>query len=87
MSAETEQQAGPEVLAVGRFRISQENGMVWASARTNTCERCQSCDCGDEPVTRAVPAAMVQMLMTLQQGTGKAKRRLKGAFGGGPDGN
>lgn len=83
VAADAEVQADPQVLAFGRFKLTQDGAMLWASARLNLCERCSTCGCGDEPVTRAIPMAMATMLQGVMNGTGKAKGKLKGLTGRG----
>lgn len=73
-----QEQAEPQVLAHGRFKLSQTPaGDLVAAAATGICDRCQSCGCGEQAEPRVIPAVMVKLL--------KGKL-LKGVLGGhGPD--
>lgn len=67
------QEAGPRVLAHGRFKLSEApDGSLIAAAATGLCESCRECGCGDQHEPKIIPAMMVKML----------GGKLKGLFGG-----
>ena len=74
MTAETQQT--PEVLAHGRFKLSQTpGGDLVAAAATGICERCRECGCGEQAEPRVIPAVMVKLLK------GKLLKGLTGGHG------
>jgi hypothetical protein len=82
MTAEPEVQAAPEVLEQGRYKVFDQGG-GWVIARAvETCERCQTCGCGEQADPIQVPAMLIAMA---KQGGGLSRIRegLKGLVGRG----
>lgn len=82
MAAEPQIEAQLEVLERGRYKVSEVGGS-WIIARSvDTCERCQSCGCGEKADPITIPGFLIGMA---RQGGGLAriKEGLKGLTGRG----
>jgi len=84
MAAEVQPEVQPEleVLERGRYKVSEVGGS-WIIARsTDTCERCQSCGCGDRADPITVPAMLIAMARS-GGGMSRIREGLKGLTGRG----
>jgi hypothetical protein len=83
MAAETEAPVTPEVLEAGRYKLTQDPAGGWHIGRAvGTCERCQSCGCGEQADVIHVPAMFIALA---RQGGGMSalKAKLGGVMGRG----
>ena len=75
--------AGPRVLEYGRYRVGEGADGGWMIARAvDTCERCQSCGCGDQAEVINVPAMVIRMARAQGPGLLGKLRAMRGATGG-----
>lgn len=88
VSAAAEIHVEPSVLEFGRYRVFESPDGSWVVARAaSTCDRCQSCGCGEQADPIQVPAMIIAMA---RQGGGmsRIKAGLKAVTGrGGSDGS
>ena len=83
MSAETQVSTEPDVLEYGRYRVFETPDGGWVIARAAaTCDRCQSCGCGEQADPISVPGMIVAMAKQ-GGGMGRLKAGLKGLTGRG----
>jgi hypothetical protein len=74
-------EATPAVLEHGRYKIFELPDGGWLISRAvDTCERCQSCGCGDQADKLSIPGMMVKMAAGMQGGGSGAVASAKAAL-------
>jgi hypothetical protein len=83
VTAEVQAPSEPTVLEFGRYRVFESPDGGWVIARAAaTCDRCQSCGCGEQVDPIQVPAMVIAMAKQ-GGGLGKIKAGLKAVTGHG----
>ena len=63
--------AEPAVLEYGRYRLFESPDGGWVVARAvETCETCQNCGCGSQADPIVIPAMVIKLARSQQNGGG-----------------
>ena len=79
MTDTTETSAEPDVVELGRYKVSEAPDGGWILARAiNTCQSCRSHGCGEQAELVHIPAMVIKMARSQGGMLGKLKGMIPG---------